>query len=429
MLTWRGDNSGWDNGHGAGNACCWSPALSKFVAVGGFSSGSPLSAVCHTSSDGINWQKRSTASAPALSAWYDVAWSPALSLFVAVGNDRDFCCGGPPWTNTIWTSPDGITWTPRGAPVSNSTALGAVVWSPALGIFVASGNTSLTSPDGITWTQRVTGGGSACCWSPDLGLFVEVGGGIRTSPDGVTWTTQTGHNFAATYPRQVCWSPHYGLFYAAGSGADGNPVETSPDGVTWTPLVDAVLAGLDLSGGIIEAFDTMIIVGSHLGAYKYESRDGATFARQIVQIDAGPSFCYSPEFSLVVNVGFGSLLHPVESIYVTQPFAVTGSATSSCSTATLNATITPNTAVGHDVTYRFRWGLSPVSHPNVTPDETLAGGLDPEVVSATITGLSPGSTVYYRIECIHEVTFVVDQYESVAIDCPDSPVMNAEFDL
>lgn len=59
----------------------------------------------------------------------------------------------------IYTSPDGITWTPRTTPFDGEVVTD-VAWVPSMGLFVATGAsfpdadfTGMTSPDGITWTQ------------------------------------------------------------------------------------------------------------------------------------------------------------------------------------------------------------------------------------------------------------------------------------
>lgn len=440
MLKWQGANSGWDSGHGDGESVCWSPERAIFVAVGRFSSGLPTSAVCHTSGDGISWTKRSTATAPALSTWTDVCWSPALSLFVAVGVDRNT---GPPFTNTVWTSPDGTTWTPRGIPVSSSASFSSCVWAPALGLFVIAGGITgtgqviATSPDGINWTGRTSPldnlSTRGICWSPALNLLVvvsaESGKQIMTSPDGTNWTNRTGHSFLYAY--KVCWSPTYAKFYATGPYITGgaNPgIESSPDGVTWTPIAGAMLS-TNSYGGVVEAFDTMILVGDHDGGKIWESRDGTTFTAQTVQISNG--LCYSPDYSLAVSAGAGSVASPVYSIYTTQPLVVTDATTSDCSTATLNGTITPNTDVDHPVTWFFDWGLSPGVLSHSTPFVADISGLDPVAVSAVITGLIAGTTYYYRVNAYHNggTTFVRGSTLSFTPTCPDVPSLDSEFSL
>jgi len=92
-----------------------------------------------TSNDGENWTLRT---AP-LSAWVDIAYSPALNLYVIVAN------------NAVATSPDGINWTSR-SPSANRDWR-SVCWSETESIFVATSlgsNTAMTSANGINWTSR-----------------------------------------------------------------------------------------------------------------------------------------------------------------------------------------------------------------------------------------------------------------------------------
>ena len=102
------------------------------------------------------------------------------SLFAAVGR------GG-----VILTSPDGVTWTRRTSPTTNTLA--AV---PGGAQFIAAGNAGVivTSPNGTAWTSQSS---NTTSFLNAIGLdtFIAVGegndttsGGILTSPDGVTWT-------------------------------------------------------------------------------------------------------------------------------------------------------------------------------------------------------------------------------------------------
>ena len=94
--------------------------------------------------------------------WYGVAYG--AGLFVAVASSG---------THRVMTSPDGITWTARTAPVHNWWTI-----TYGNGLFVAVGDhiSVMTSPDGITWTARTAVSGN---WGyPSItygnGLFVAV---------------------------------------------------------------------------------------------------------------------------------------------------------------------------------------------------------------------------------------------------------------
>ena len=102
-------------------------------------------------------------------------------MFVAVGASE-----------SIVTSPDGITWTSRTSPVS--TRLWLVTYGNSMFVAFSDSGSIVTSPDGITWTSR-TSPVSTRIESVTYanGMFVAVGysGSIVTSTDGITWTKQT----------------------------------------------------------------------------------------------------------------------------------------------------------------------------------------------------------------------------------------------
>ena len=176
------------------------------------------------------WTSRSAATT---SQWIPVVWSPELGLFVATARSGAY---------QVMTSPDGIAWTPRSASTAGSEWR-SVVWSPELGIFVAVSDTIgaiqvMTSPDGITWTSRSASeeaGWWWVTWSPELGLFVAVANygtnQVMTSPDGITWTGRSAPEAVGWL--SVVWSPELGLFVAVAYNGT-NQVMTSPDGITWT---------------------------------------------------------------------------------------------------------------------------------------------------------------------------------------------------
>lgn len=208
----------------ADNALAWSPTVPIWVAAG---------TTIETSDSGAqSWTARTeTFSASIL----DVAWSPSVGVFCAVG-----------FNNGIETSPDGVTWTARTSGIANSPQWKAVVWSPGLSLFVAFGYKSsgavpfyATSPTGTTWTERsstlatgVSYDESGLAWAPSLTLLVCVtsDGKMETSPDGTTWTSRTS-SFSTTHIRNVCWSADLSLFVAVGAAGK---IATSSNGTAWT---------------------------------------------------------------------------------------------------------------------------------------------------------------------------------------------------
>ena len=177
-----------------------------------------------------NWKSRQSASDH---NWYDIVWSPELSLFVAIATDNG---------DKVMTSSNGITWTAH--PAASNNAWISITWSPELKLFAAvsssgNGDRVMTSPDGISWTSRKSAKDNswrAIEWSPELRLFVAVAisgnlDRVMTSPDGINWTIQSSPSNNEW--RALTWSPELHLFVAVSSSGLGNRVMTSKDGVEW----------------------------------------------------------------------------------------------------------------------------------------------------------------------------------------------------
>lgn len=163
---------------------------------------------------------------------------PTTPLLVAICNNSGAA---------VATSSDGTTWTLRTTPGSTWTD---VAYSPTLNRFVAVGvgNCVMTSSDAITWTAAtLTGAWNAICWSVDLSIFVAVGdlGVIATSPDGITWTSRTSPN-TVDYVA-VKWIPALAIF-VAGRDQDTAPhAATSPNGITWTNAITATFGMMSIA--------------------------------------------------------------------------------------------------------------------------------------------------------------------------------------
>jgi hypothetical protein len=203
---------------------CYSPQISKFVAVSSSTSDSYNIAVSTT---GANWSSIATPSSISLNS---VCWSPDLLIYVAVGN-----------SNKVIVSSNGTDWTEGSIPASNNWT--SVCWSPQLSMFVAVSSTgtirSAYSYDGSTWTNgsgsSTYGAWKSVCWSPELSMFVAVGSSgsaqISTSTDGIAWTSRyTG----STDWNAVTWSSELSMFVAVGSVGTNPHIITSYNGTNWT---------------------------------------------------------------------------------------------------------------------------------------------------------------------------------------------------
>jgi hypothetical protein len=161
---------------------------------------------------GFAWTKRAS-SAHTLN---DVAWSGALA--VAVGD-----------SGTILTSPDGVAWTKRTAPIS--AHLAAVSWNGNHWIVAGRFGDVMVSEDGVTWTLgslESTSSFSSLA-SSGAGTTVVMGaqGKARTSPEGVVWTTRITGTTKDVY--QVVYADSQ--FMAVGSNG---LILNSLDGIAWT---------------------------------------------------------------------------------------------------------------------------------------------------------------------------------------------------
>ncbi len=178
----------------------------------------------------------------------------------------------------IQTSSDGVTWTERftasvSSPgISDKDSLLSVLWNGTQFLAVGGGGSILTSPDGIAWTNRTTTSISAdlenVAWN-DKNLYVAVGHNLSTvvnttdqtlsatiitSPDGIAWTTRTKVT-SANFLKGVVWNGKQftavggtasltaeGLDFTRSTGV----IVTSRDGITsWSDKATALLGFLN----------------------------------------------------------------------------------------------------------------------------------------------------------------------------------------
>ncbi|MFD2936119.1 T9SS type A sorting domain-containing protein [Spirosoma flavum] len=191
----------------------------RFVAVG-------RNGTIITSTDGISWTRQTSGTADKFTA---IAYGG--SQFVAVG------------INLIKTSPDGVIWTTRTFP-NPFFSLGGVTAGPK-GSFVAVGDNHavFTSTDGITWTPRPLAGSAlyfvGIAYNSILNKYVaisSVSGCVVTSGDGVNWNTgSSGTNHQLTAVRYL-----QGKFLAVG---EDDTIRSSSSGLIWKPVtLDPLIA-------------------------------------------------------------------------------------------------------------------------------------------------------------------------------------------
>lgn len=232
------DGYNWTNrglpSNNAWKGCAWSPDLNLLVVVGSGTTHSVL-----TTSDTITWNTRNI---PADKLWWDVIWASELSLFVAVGRASESQC--------IMTSPDGISWTLRSTPNDSgpggsTNTYRSIAWSPELSLLVCVSDSAdilrvMTSPDGINWTQRnapidseIFQAGferernhdwNEVIWVSDLQRFVACGLAgrdynqsiIMSSVDGISWCLHNTPSYGTSSVNfeGLAWSSKYGVLVA-----------------------------------------------------------------------------------------------------------------------------------------------------------------------------------------------------------------------
>lgn len=185
-----------------------------------------------SSPDGLTWTGQGTDVFPGtgFSGGHAVAYSASQGRWIAVGYGS-----GP---DTIVSSTDGKNWTGQGKSTL-SIAVG-VVFSESQNLWVALGqgidNNIAHSADGFTWTpvsSPFSSYGIFAAFSEDPNRWVAVGEGrhwIATSSNGIRWSGRDTSIFSRGIG--VAFSAFQNQWIAVGEG--DNSIASSPDGVTWT---------------------------------------------------------------------------------------------------------------------------------------------------------------------------------------------------
>jgi hypothetical protein len=153
-----------------------------------------------------------------------------------IGRTRAVALGS---SGTVFTSPDGSTWT--SATASASRKWTDVTYSGREFCAVGSSGEIASSPDGIAFANH-TGpadlnaqGFAVAHGGESPGVFVAVGqSGIHVSSDCVSFEAVDELLFRGTLPRDVVYGNMDSRFVIVGRGGTGPLIASSPDGVTWT---------------------------------------------------------------------------------------------------------------------------------------------------------------------------------------------------
>lgn len=148
--------------------------------------------------------------------------------------------------DAVWSSPDGVTWAPKGnvpasysAPGTDGVYTACVVWNNTWWLIGGNTPTVFSTTDGTTWTQTSSnyGAGSGITYGATVfnnQLYVVASSGVYSSSDGATWVPQTLAFHAAAGPIAVADSKLYAFTSL------GTALAASSDGVNWS-TVDAAL--------------------------------------------------------------------------------------------------------------------------------------------------------------------------------------------
>jgi hypothetical protein len=260
----------------------------------------------YSSTDGLTWTARSAAGA------IDNGISREYASFTVYNNKLWYIGGsrvqlanpGPPATftrtaqNDVWSSNDGITWTPvlAAAPFAARQQHASFVLGNKLWVFggqrfngTTAGpppNDAWTTTDGVTWTQAAPNTFMVNSWLQGLvqqtNRVTFIGGVIRAYSNKA-WTTTDGDNWTELRPFE--FAPNIlsravefnGAMWVIGGNRadvrDTNEIWRSTDGLTWTKVnpVGQIFDPLDSHRMVV--FNNRMWV---LGGWDFFITDGGT---------------------------------------------------------------------------------------------------------------------------------------------------------
>lgn len=221
---------------------------------------------------------------PAPTTWTNRV-SPSFGMFASAWNGTNFIVGGAGSTTpTVYSSPDGSTWTSRTIGSMNGSIVSAI-WANSTFVVGSAGGYTATSSDGITWSvsaqlASTSYGGSAVnalVYLSSYG-FVCAGGSANAavSTDGATWTYRGGLQTAWGSVIARCGATN-GSIYCF--GGDSGRIATTTDSVTWTdrnslrtgPYSTNVVNGMAYGNG------RFVVVGGTTSPVTAYSTDGITW--------------------------------------------------------------------------------------------------------------------------------------------------------
>lgn len=244
-----------------------------------------------TSEDGLTWTSRTP---PNSNTWYWVIYDGGQ--FVAVANNG---------SDRVMTSPDGINWTTHSADAGTwlSVAYGN-------GLYVATSNNGstniMTSPDGATWTpQSVSGQLNAIVYGGGKFVIVETDGTVLTSTDGLSWTTSSSvlPSSGNSWNSVAYGNSTYLALSGGGVGSSPDRAGTSANATSWDGhTIGAVTWRKAVYGG---ASGSQVFVALGQSSSLYTSPDGAIWTPRAVPAGNwwGGDYDGAKHYKLFVAVG------------------------------------------------------------------------------------------------------------------------------
>lgn len=211
--------------------------------------------------------------------------SPGYAMTSAAYNGTNFIVGGsgPFPLPTLYSSPDGTTWTSRS--VGSIQSINSAIWADSRFVVGGSGATA-TSTDGITWTASSQLSGTSYSTSAvneivylsSYGYVIAgTSANAAVSTDGLTWTYRSGLQTAWGSSNTANCGATDGSIYCFG-GSNGR-IATTTDSVTWTdrnslrtgPWSTNVVNGMAYGNG------RFVVVGGTTSPVTAYSTDGITW--------------------------------------------------------------------------------------------------------------------------------------------------------
>lgn len=263
------------------------------------------------SPDGINWTQ------------YDITSQLAESLITNHDNAESFsmCWASAPinkfviiakYTDLVWTSPDGTTWTEESPSWGVSPEYYSLLYVEDLGTLFAvdpyRGKISSTV-DGSTWTETSLpehgDGYGPMCWIPDYNMlcFTE-NENVYTSYEGTSWTkVGTLDNYGYS---NMCWSSKLQLICLSNKRADYPDIALSSTGATWQ-YVEVPLASSYYGLSNImwcEPLEMFLSIYQYYDSYFITSTNGIVWSNKTTNVSAYDSFKYNETLKTLFAVSY-----------------------------------------------------------------------------------------------------------------------------